>query len=80
MHTKITNCPHYTADPTLRNIVNGIVAESDVNVHAFQKVGNNIMRDIKGKSDFDYKFKRKDRAKTLGNSFAVKSLKILTSC
>ncbi|KAH3722154.1 hypothetical protein DPMN_065107 [Dreissena polymorpha] len=47
MHTKITNCPPYTAGPTLRNIVNGNVAESDVNVHAFQEIGNNIMRDIK---------------------------------
>ncbi|KAH3790815.1 hypothetical protein DPMN_169022 [Dreissena polymorpha] len=31
MHTKITTCSPYTADPTLRNIVNGIVAGSDVN-------------------------------------------------
>ena len=34
MHTKITTCSPYTADPTLRNIVNGIVAGSDVNVRA----------------------------------------------
>ncbi|XP_052233279.1 uncharacterized protein LOC127846144 [Dreissena polymorpha] len=72
MQTNITSCSPYTADPTLRNIVNGIVAGSDVNVHTFQEVGTKIIRDIKGKSAFAYKFKRKDRAKALENSSAVK--------
>ncbi|KAH3863575.1 hypothetical protein DPMN_026565 [Dreissena polymorpha] len=72
MHTVITTCSPYTVDPTRRNIFSGLVAGSDVNVHSFQDVGNKIIRDIKGKSAFAYKFKRKDRAKTLGNSSAVK--------
>jgi len=36
MQTQITTCSPYTADPTLRNMVNGIVAGSDVNVHAIE--------------------------------------------
>ncbi|KAH3877267.1 hypothetical protein DPMN_001130 [Dreissena polymorpha] len=34
MQTQITTCSPYTANPTLRNMVNKIVAGSDVNVHA----------------------------------------------
>ncbi|KAH3846647.1 hypothetical protein DPMN_088949 [Dreissena polymorpha] len=76
MQTPITNCSPYTADPTLRNIVNGIVAGSDVNVHAFKEVGNKIISGIIGNSAFAYKFKRKDRAvKPLGNRSAAKIAK-----
>jgi len=48
------------------------VAGPDVNVHDFESVGNKIIEDIIGKSAFTYKFKRKDRAQTLGNISAVK--------
>ncbi|KAH3815078.1 hypothetical protein DPMN_143597 [Dreissena polymorpha] len=69
MQTQITTCSPYTANPTLRNMVNKIVAGSDVNVHAVEAVGKTIVR---GKSVFAYKFTRKYRAKALGNSLAVK--------
>ncbi|KAH3802384.1 hypothetical protein DPMN_156060 [Dreissena polymorpha] len=65
MQTKITTCSPYTADPTLRNIVNWIVAGKDVNEHAFHEVENKIIRDIIGKSSFVFVFytsKRKDRS------------------
>ena len=45
------------------------MAGPDVNA---QSVGNKIIGDIIGKSAFTYKFKRKDRAQTLGNISAVK--------
>jgi len=48
------------------------VAGPDVNVHDFESVENEIIEDIIGKSAFTYKFKRKDRARTLGNISAVK--------
>ena len=69
---KLAACSPFTSDPTLRNFVNGIVAGPDVNVHDFESVGNKIIEDITRKSEFTYKFKRKDRAKTLGNISAVK--------
>ncbi|KAH3869030.1 hypothetical protein DPMN_032186 [Dreissena polymorpha] len=72
MQTHITTCCPYTANPTLRNMVNKIVAGSDVNVHAVEAVGKTIIRDIIGKSVFAYKFTRKYRAKAFGNSLAVK--------
>ena len=64
-------CSPFTSDPTLRNFVNGIVAGPDVNVHDFESVGNKVIEDTIRKSAFTYKFKRKHRAKTLGNISAV---------
>ncbi|KAH3787891.1 hypothetical protein DPMN_166022 [Dreissena polymorpha] len=72
MQTQITTCSPYTADLTLRNIVNGIVAGSDMNVCAIEAVWETIIRDSIGKSIFAYKFTGKYRAKANGNSFAVK--------
>ncbi|KAH3785311.1 hypothetical protein DPMN_163397 [Dreissena polymorpha] len=72
MQTQNTTCSPYTANPTLRNMVNKIVAVSDVNVHAVEAVGKTIIRDIIRKSVFAYTFTRKYRAKALGNSLAVK--------
>jgi len=37
---KLAACSPFTSDPTLRNIINGIVAGPDVNVHDFESVGN----------------------------------------
>ncbi|KAH3704327.1 hypothetical protein DPMN_079383 [Dreissena polymorpha] len=72
MQTKITTCSPYTADRTLRNMVNGIVAGSDMNVRAIEAVWKAIIRDIIGKSVFAYKLTRKYRAKAFGNRLAVK--------
>ncbi|KAH3771937.1 hypothetical protein DPMN_173266 [Dreissena polymorpha] len=70
LKTMITICSPYTSDATLRNIINGIVAGSDVNVHAFPEDRNTIIRDIIGKLAFADKFKRKDRVKILENRSA----------
>ncbi|KAH3696953.1 hypothetical protein DPMN_084435 [Dreissena polymorpha] len=59
MQTNNTICSPLTADPSLRNIVSWIVAGSDMNVHAFETVGNMIMGYITGKSTFAYIFERK---------------------
>ncbi|KAH3729291.1 hypothetical protein DPMN_055259 [Dreissena polymorpha] len=76
MQTKIKTCSPYTTVPTLINSVNGIVAGSEVNMHAFHEVGNKIIRGMIGKSAFAHKFKREDKAaKTLENNSAVKIAK-----
>ncbi|KAH3779964.1 hypothetical protein DPMN_157773 [Dreissena polymorpha] len=67
MQTEITTCSPYTSNPILSNMVNGIVAGSDVNVHAVEAVGKTIIRYMIGKSVFAYKFTRKYGAKALGN-------------
>ena len=41
---KLATCSPFTSDPTLRNIVNGIVAGTDVNVHDFKSAGNKSLK------------------------------------
>ncbi|KAH3869915.1 hypothetical protein DPMN_033092 [Dreissena polymorpha] len=72
MQTQNTTCSTFTANPTLRNMVNKTVAGSYVNVHAVEAFGKTIIRDIIGNAVFAYTFTRKYRAKALGNSLAVK--------
>jgi len=72
IRAKLASCSPFTSDPTLRNIINGIVAGSEVNVHDYESVGNKVIADMIGESAFTYKFQRKDRAQTLGNISAVK--------
>ena len=47
----------FSQDPILRNIVNGVVADGNVNVHAFESVGRNIMDKMIGHSVFSIAFK-----------------------
>ena len=50
--TKVAECSPYEPDPTLSNIVNGIVAQDDVNVHEHDSVGHMIMQKMIGKPVF----------------------------
>ena len=69
---KLTDCSPFTDDPSLRNIVTGVVAGTEVNVHAYEAVGNEIMQKMQGQNIFTYSSKRKDKAKTLGSASAVR--------
>lgn len=68
---KLNSCSPFSADPTLRNIVTGIVAEDGVNVDDFQTVGRQIIEKMIGQPVFTYTCKRKDKAKTLGDASAL---------
>ena len=54
----------FSEDRSLRNIVTGIEAPSDTNVHEYKAVGMNIINTMVSQAAFQYYFKRKDRAKT----------------
>jgi hypothetical protein len=69
---KFVYCSPFTSDPTLKTIISGIVADPEVNDHDFESIGSNIIEYMIGESAFTYKFKRKDRAQSLGNISAVK--------
>ena len=56
----------FSEDRSLRNIVTGIEAPSDTNVHEYKAIGMNIINTMVSQAAFQYYFKRKDRAKTLG--------------
>ncbi len=40
---KLSICTPFSPDPSLRNIVTGVVAKEEVNVHEFETVGNEII-------------------------------------
>jgi len=64
-------CSPFSPDPSLRNIVNGVVAKEFVNVHEYEEVGRMIMHNMVGKPTFTFPFRRKDKARTLGEASAV---------
>ena len=71
INSKLNTFTPFSEDPSLRNIVNGIEAPSDTNVHEYKKVGMNIIDKMVGQPVFKYSFKRKDKAITLGHSSSV---------
>ena len=70
--TRLISCSPFTSDPSLRNVINGMVGKSDVDVHEYESVGMNIIKRMIGQPIFSFSFKRKDKAITLGNPSAVK--------
>ena len=72
---KLSTCTPFSADPSLRNIVTGVVAKEDVNVHQFENVGSKITEKMVGNPVFGYSYKRKDRAKTLADESNIKVTK-----
>lgn len=59
-------------DPSLRNIVTGVVAKDDVNVDDFQSVVKKVIEKMTGQPVFTYTCKRKEKAKTMGDASAIK--------
>lgn len=72
LQERLKTCSPFTEDPSLRNIITGVVANDNVNVHHYQEVGNDILKKMHGQRAFSYSFKRRDSAKTLGSASAVK--------
>ena len=68
---KLESCSPFSADPTLRNIITGVVAQDGVSVDDYQKVGRQIIDKMEGQPIFTYASKRKDKVKTLGDSCSV---------
>lgn len=70
--TKVKQCQPFSNHNSLMNIVNGLVAAENVNVDLYREIGDKIVGNMIGKSVFDHKFKRKDKAITLGSNSSVK--------
>jgi len=48
------------------------VAAEDVTVHEYNSVARKVMQEMIGQPAFTFSFSRKDKAKTLGETSAVK--------
>src|SRR6218665_549495 len=56
---------HSPPEPSLRNIVNGVVAHELVSVHEYEEVARAIMHNMIGKPVFTFTLRRKDKAITV---------------
>ena len=70
--SKLDACSRFSSDPSLRNIINGLVARPDVNVHEYETIGGKIIEKMSGQPVFKFAFKRSDKAKTLADVSAIK--------
>lgn len=62
----------FSADPSLRSITTGIVAEDNVNADKAKEVGEKIPSSLTGKKVYDHSFRRKDEVVTMASKAAVK--------
>ena len=69
---KLLTCSPFSPDPSLRNIVSGVVASEAVNVHEFESVGNEVIVNMVGQPIIGISFKRKYRSKTLADDSTIK--------
>lgn len=69
---KLDTCSPFAPDASLRNIITGVVANDDVNVHQLDAVGRQTLEKMVGQSIFSYSYKRSSKAKTLATATAVK--------
>ena len=53
---KLAGCSPYSSDPTLRNIINGIVAQECVNVHEYESVAQNVFQKMIGHDVFSLSY------------------------
>jgi len=67
-----TKCSPFSPDPSPRNVVNGDVAVQDMNVHEYDSVADEIIEKMIRQPVFTFSFSRKDKAKTFGETLAVK--------
>src|SRR6218665_3662722 len=59
--SKLIGCSLFSPEPSLRNIVNGVVAHELVSVHKYEEVARVIMHNMIGKPVFTFTFRRKDK-------------------
>lgn len=59
---------NFSANPSLRNIVNGTVKKEEVNVHEYELVGNTVMHRMLGEPVFSFALKKIYKVKLMSSS------------
>ena len=62
----------FSADPSLRSIMNGVVAGEDVNADKAKEAGEKVLCSMLGKNIHDHSFQKKDQVETLASKSAVR--------
>ncbi|KAG1681449.1 hypothetical protein GQR58_011839 [Nymphon striatum] len=68
---KLDSFTPFSDDKSLRNIITGVTAKEDVNVHDLFKVGSDIVKKMDDHSAYSYSHKRSSKAKTLAFSMTI---------
>ncbi|KAI3379074.1 hypothetical protein SNEBB_002215 [Seison nebaliae] len=68
---KLDSFTPFSEDKSLRNIITGVTANEDVNVHDLFTIGNDVVGKMDGHSVFTYSHKRSSKVKTLASNRAV---------
>ena len=68
---KLKTFSPFSDEVSLRNIITGVNANKDVNVHDLFTIGKEIVATMEGQSLFSISYKRSMKAKTLASSVAV---------
>ena len=61
----------FVQEPGLKNIMNGVNAEDQVDVDKAREKGKKILSSMLGKSVVDYTFKRKEQSVTLATKSSI---------
>lgn len=61
------DCTLFAGDTNLRNIETGKVADRSVNADNAEKVGDKIIKSMKGRTILNFSFKRKDQIVTMAS-------------
>ena len=62
----------FSADPHLRNIINGVHGDSSVNVDKAKEVGDKVLSSLIGELPLEYTFKKSGHAVTLATKSSIK--------
>ena len=62
----------FSPDANLRNVMNGVYADSSVNVDEARKIGEKVLTSMTGKTITEYTFKKNEQAITLASKCAIK--------
>ena len=69
---KLTEFSPYATDSILHNIIIGVVAAKNINVHELFSVEQSLVQKLQGKQVFKFAFKRRDIVTTLATSCDIR--------
>ena len=71
VYERLSDVSPFTEDPSLRNIVNAVIANKASNVDDFYTIGERLTRKMVGQNVFNFEFKRSERVKNMSSEITL---------
>ena len=71
VYERLSDVSPFTEDPSLRNIVNAVIANKASNVDDFYTIGERLTRKMVGQNVFNFEFKRNERVKNMSSEITL---------